>query len=134
LQTVNLTVNLLLIVNLIFTVTVNLTVNRARATSYDASKKARLWNICPICYQKNKARVIDRRKRCPFCNSPMQALIDFFGEKKAIEEAREELQYRRQLRNEGIARRRMPLEASRTPPIPRTEGYDKEVSKSRVLA
>jgi hypothetical protein len=117
-------VNLLLVV---FTLTVNLTVNRARAREEEALTKARLWNICPSCYKYTKARFIDRRKQCPFCFSPMTPLIDFFGEGKAIEEAREEMRFRKQLQyEERDARRRKLASAPSHPVIRETEGIDEE--------
>ncbi len=136
-QTIDLLVNLMLtinLVNLIFTVKVNRTVNRARATSTETSNKAELWNICPACYEHNKARIIGNQKRCAFCNTSMIPLLDFFEEEQAIEEAREELQYRKQLRNDSVERRKMLLESSPTPTILETEGQSKGVSRGGVVA
>jgi hypothetical protein len=64
----------------------------------------------------------------------MRPLIEFFGKDRAIEEAFEELRYRKQLRNDGAERRKMHLESSPTPTILETEGYDKGVSRGGVVA
>lgn len=126
-----LTVNL---VNPIFTVKVNRTVNCARATSNEASKKAELWNICPACFQHGKARIIGNQKRCAFCNTPMIALLDFFEEELALEEADDEIEFRKQLRNDRAECRKMLLESSPTLSILETEGCDKGASRGGVVA
>jgi hypothetical protein len=65
----------------------------------------------------------------------MISLVELFEESKAIEEAREEIRYRKQLRYEERDSRRMKRSsAPSTPLVPETEGYDKDRAKGRVLA
>ncbi|MHA2264756.1 MAG: hypothetical protein ACXAEN_20370 [Candidatus Thorarchaeota archaeon] len=60
--------------------------------------------------------------------------MEFFGKDRAIEEAGEEMRYRKQLRNDAVERRKMHLESPSTLPVRETEGYDKGVSRGGVIA
>ena len=65
----------------------------------------------------------------------MTSLIDFFGESKAIEEACEEIRYRKQLQyEERDSRRRKLSSASSSRLVRETEECDKDSAKGRVLA
>jgi hypothetical protein len=103
---------------------------RAEKLNEEARMKAEFWNVCPTCLKKSKVLFIDKRKKCHWCRMPMRPLKEEFGE-SALAKAREELEYRRQLRNEATERWKTLSSVADTPTIAVSEGNHKEASKER---
>ena len=102
---------------------------RAEQLNEEARMKAEFWNVCPTCLKRNKALFIDKRKQCPFCDMPMKPLREQFGREGAIEEARKELKYRRQLSNERTERYKTLSAVADTPTLAVSEGNHKATAK-----